>query len=133
MTLMLDATWSYSYAAALAVGSEIEELGFLWYEDPLPALDIPWLPPAQGEAADPADGDRGDAGWAGSMAIDNCDWFEVLPFNRTGDHTLEHLSYGVAGFPVIDSDGEIHAPAGPGLGVDADWELINASVTQIIS
>src|SRR4029077_21257196 len=40
MTLMLDATWSYSYAAALEVGSQIEELGYLWYEDPLPALDI---------------------------------------------------------------------------------------------
>jgi L-alanine-DL-glutamate epimerase-like enolase superfamily enzyme len=68
-----------------------------------------------------------------AMAIDNCDWFEVLPFNRTGDHTLEHLSYGLAGFPVIDSHGDIHAPTGPGLGVDVDWELINASVTQVIS
>jgi L-alanine-DL-glutamate epimerase-like enolase superfamily enzyme len=67
------------------------------------------------------------------MAIDNCDWFEVLPFNRTGDHTLEHLSYGLRGFPVIDSQGDIHAPTGPGLGVEVDWELINASVTQIIS
>jgi L-alanine-DL-glutamate epimerase-like enolase superfamily enzyme len=57
----------------------------------------------------------------------------VLPFNRTGDHTLEHLSYGLSGFPVIDSHGEIHAPTGPGLGVGIDWELINASVTQVIS
>jgi L-alanine-DL-glutamate epimerase-like enolase superfamily enzyme len=40
MTLMLDATWSYSYAAALEVGLKIQELGYLWYEDPLPALDI---------------------------------------------------------------------------------------------
>jgi L-alanine-DL-glutamate epimerase-like enolase superfamily enzyme len=68
-----------------------------------------------------------------AMAIDNCDWFEVLPFNRTGDYTLEHLSYGLAGFPVIDSHGDIHAPTGPGLGVDVDWELINASVTQVVS
>ncbi len=29
------------------------------------------------------------------MAIDNCDWFEVLAFNRAGEHSLEHLSYGL--------------------------------------
>src|SRR6185437_9990683 len=40
MALMLDASWSYSYAAALQVGSRIQELGFLWYEDRRPALDI---------------------------------------------------------------------------------------------
>ncbi len=40
MTLMLDPSWSYSYAAALEVGLKIEELGYLCYEDPLPALDI---------------------------------------------------------------------------------------------
>jgi L-alanine-DL-glutamate epimerase-like enolase superfamily enzyme len=67
-----------------------------------------------------------------AMAIDNCDWFEVLPFNRTGDHTLEHLSYGLADFPVIDADGDIHAPTGPGLGVEVDWELINASITDVV-
>ena len=31
-----------------------------------------------------------------AMAIDNCDWFEILAFNRSGDHGLEHLSYGLA-------------------------------------
>jgi hypothetical protein len=56
----------------------------------------------------------------------------VLPFDRTGDHTLENLSYGSAGFPTIDSHGDIHASIRPGLGVDIDWELINASVTQVI-
>src|ERR1700754_3576009 len=29
------------------------------------------------------------------MAIDNCNWLEVLPFNRTGDHSLDHFSYGL--------------------------------------
>jgi L-alanine-DL-glutamate epimerase-like enolase superfamily enzyme len=39
-TLMLDSTWSYRYPEALKVGRAIEELGFLWYEDPLNEEDI---------------------------------------------------------------------------------------------
>jgi L-alanine-DL-glutamate epimerase-like enolase superfamily enzyme len=40
MDLMLDSTWGYSYAEALRVGLAIQELGFLWYEDPLPPNDL---------------------------------------------------------------------------------------------
>ena len=50
-----------------------------------------------------------------------------------GDQSFWRLSYGLSGFPIIDSHGDIHAPTGSGLGVDVDWELINASVTQLIS
>lgn len=39
-TLMLDATWSYTYADAVRVGRAIERLGYLWYEDPLNEEDI---------------------------------------------------------------------------------------------
>jgi L-alanine-DL-glutamate epimerase-like enolase superfamily enzyme len=38
--LMLDSTWSYRYPEALRVGRAIEDLGFLWYEDPLNESDI---------------------------------------------------------------------------------------------
>lgn len=191
MALMLDSTWSYSYADAVDVGRAIEELGFLWYEDPLPAQDIhgyrrlkqrlriPLMATevtpgglaalAHWVVTDATDYLRGDVVVKGgitglvkiahlaeafglaceihdgynamnnvanlhvAMAIDNCDWFEVLPFNRSGDHTLEHLSYGLAGFPEIDAHGELHAPTGPGLGVEVDWELINSAVTQVVS
>lgn len=34
--LMLDSTWSYNYEQTLRVGRAIEQLGFHWYEDPLP-------------------------------------------------------------------------------------------------
>lgn len=190
MALMLDPTWSYSYAEALDVGRELEELGYLWYEDPLPPLDIhgyrrlkqhlriplmatevtpgglaalpQWivseatdylrgdvvikggitglmkiahLAEAFGLACEIHDGYNAMNNVANlhvAMAIDNCDWFEVLPFNRTGDHTLEHLRYGLANFPIIDAHGDIHAPTGPGLGVEVDWELINGSITQAI-
>jgi L-alanine-DL-glutamate epimerase-like enolase superfamily enzyme len=40
MALMLDSTWGYTYAEALRVGLVLEELGYEWYEDPLPAEDI---------------------------------------------------------------------------------------------
>ncbi len=39
-TLMLDSRASYDIGEALKVGRAIEELGFLWYEDPLPYADI---------------------------------------------------------------------------------------------
>lgn len=38
--LMLDACWAYGYADALKLGRAIEELGYLWYEDPLRDEDI---------------------------------------------------------------------------------------------
>jgi len=40
MALMLDSSWGYTYPEALRVGRAIEELGYEWYEDPLPADDI---------------------------------------------------------------------------------------------
>jgi hypothetical protein len=62
------------------------------------------------------------------MAIDNCDWFEVLAFNRTGDHSLAHFSDGLTEPFEVDPSGDVHAPVGPGLGATADWDLINSSV-----
>jgi L-alanine-DL-glutamate epimerase-like enolase superfamily enzyme len=40
MALMLDSSWGYTYSEALKVGLAIEELGYEWYEDPLPADDL---------------------------------------------------------------------------------------------
>jgi L-alanine-DL-glutamate epimerase-like enolase superfamily enzyme len=185
MTLMLDSSWDYSYPEALRVGRAIEELGYHWYEDPLPAhdvhgyrelrrhLDIPllatettlgglhtlpqWITPRATDFL------RGDVVIKGGitgllkiahlaeafnmncevhdgynalgnvanlhvvMAISNCDWFEVLPFNRSGDHSLEHLSYGLTRPLEIDGEGLLHAPTEPGLGYEVDWELIDSA------
>ena len=57
----------------------------------------------------------------------------MLAFNRSGEHSLEHLSYGLAEPLAIDGHGIVHAPTGPGLGVDIDWELINSAVERIVS
>ncbi len=39
-TLMLDSTWAYDYTEAVRVGRAVEEMGYLWYEDPLHDQDI---------------------------------------------------------------------------------------------
>jgi L-alanine-DL-glutamate epimerase-like enolase superfamily enzyme len=66
------------------------------------------------------------------MAIDNCDWLEVLAFNRAGDHSLAHFSYGLIEPFTVDAEGYVHAPTGPGLGVGVDWPLINSSVHAVV-
>ena len=68
-----------------------------------------------------------------TMAIPNCDWFEVLSFNRPGEHDLEHLNYGLAGEIDIDADGMAHAPTAPGLGIAVDWELIDSAKSGEVS
>jgi hypothetical protein len=60
------------------------------------------------------------------MAIPNCEWFEVLTFNTTGEFGLERLSYGLTEPVRIDSDGYVHARMRPGLGYDVDWDVISA-------
>jgi L-alanine-DL-glutamate epimerase-like enolase superfamily enzyme len=67
------------------------------------------------------------------MAMPNCDWFEALAFNRAGNHSLEHLNYGLAEPLVIDAEGFLHAPMGPGLGIEVDWELIDSARLGVVA
>ncbi len=67
------------------------------------------------------------------MAIPNCEWFEVIAFNKAGHYGLEHLNYGLADPIEIDAEGLVHAPTGPGLGIGIDWELINSAKAGEIS
>jgi len=39
-TLMLDASWAYDYPTAIKVGRALEELDFLWLEDPLGEWEV---------------------------------------------------------------------------------------------
>ena len=68
-----------------------------------------------------------------TMAMPNCDWFEVLAFNPAGHYGLEHLSYGLAQPIEIDGAGLIHAPTGPGLGFGVDWELIDSARLGVVT
>ncbi len=185
MALMLDSSWGYGFGEAIEVGRAIEDLAYLWYEDPLPAedihgyvrlkrvLSIPLMATEitrgglyslpQWIVTGATDFLRGDvvikggitgmmkiahlaeafamncevhSGYNASgnlanlhvtMAIDNCDWYEVITFNRSGHHELDHLDYGLVEPFRIDDHGLLHAPDGPGLGIDIDWDLINSA------
>lgn len=61
-----------------------------------------------------------------AVAIPNCNWFEVLAIQSTGDYEIKHLHWGLTE-PLDVKNGVARAPDKPGLGYDIDWELINAS------
>ena len=182
--VMLDSTWSYDYPAALKVGLAIQDMGYLWYEDPLAdedilsyvklrqKLDIPIMAteyPAGGldtypiwltqQATDYLRGDIPNKGGLTTMlktahlaeafhmryeihhsgnslnnlanlhlalAIPNTTYFEVLL--PDGAH-----KYGMAKELEIDSQGMLHAPTGPGLGADIDFDLIKRKTEAVLA
>ncbi len=52
-----------------------------------------------------------------SMAIDNCDYYEVFPASGAN-------KYGLVEDIEVDEKGLVHAPEGPGLGYEIDWDLV---------
>ncbi len=182
-TLMLDSVWSYGYEDALRVGRAIEELGFFWYEDPLPEddiygyvklcrkLDIPVLATeyapgglygmTQWVLQGATDMLRGDVALKGgitalvkiahlaeafrmkceihhggnslnnvanlhvTMAVPNCDYFEVLLPDAV-------QKYGLVEDITVDGEGYVHAPTAPGLGYAIDWELVRRRTTRVL-
>ena len=68
-----------------------------------------------------------------ALAVHNCDWLEVLAFTAADAPSLEHWNYGLATPMTVDGSGYVHAPPGPGLGAQVDWDLINSSVAAVIS
>ena len=181
--IMLDATWSYDYPAALRVGQAIEGLGFYWYEDPLDEEDmlnyvklrqklaIPLMATeyspgglysyAQWLHLQATDYLRGDVAVKGgitgilkaahlaeafkmnyeihhggnslnnvanlhvTMAIQNCEYFEVLLPGAA-------QKYGLQQDIEVDKDGYVHAMNEPGLGAAIDFELIKKKTTATL-
>jgi L-alanine-DL-glutamate epimerase-like enolase superfamily enzyme len=60
------------------------------------------------------------------MATHNSDFFEMLL-----PHDLE--AYGLTENIVVDAEGFVHAPTGPGLGYEIDWELVEQRTTRTLS
>ena len=60
------------------------------------------------------------------MATVNSDFFEVLLPERS------HLVRAPGDF-VVDAEGYIHAPPGPGLGYEIDWELVEKHTTRTLT
>jgi L-alanine-DL-glutamate epimerase-like enolase superfamily enzyme len=61
-----------------------------------------------------------------TMAIPNCEYFEVLLPD-------EAQKRGLVQDIEIDAEGFIHAPTAPGLGYEIDWELIEHNKTAVLS
>jgi L-alanine-DL-glutamate epimerase-like enolase superfamily enzyme len=61
-----------------------------------------------------------------TMAIPNCDYFEVLQ----PDHAQKH---GLVRDIEVDAEGLVHAPTGPGLGYEIDWELIERNKVAVLT
>jgi L-alanine-DL-glutamate epimerase-like enolase superfamily enzyme len=53
-----------------------------------------------------------------TMAVPNCEYFEVLQPDAAQKH-------GLVQDIEVDAAGLVHAPTAPGLGYEIDWELIN--------
>jgi L-alanine-DL-glutamate epimerase-like enolase superfamily enzyme len=60
-----------------------------------------------------------------TMGVANCEYFEVLQPDSAQKH-------GLVNDIEVDSDGFVHAPTGPGLGYEIDWELIRRNQTRIV-
>ncbi len=61
-----------------------------------------------------------------TMAIPNCDYFEVLQPDSAQKH-------GLVRDIEVDAEGFVHAPTGPGLGYEIDWDLIERNKVGIVS
>jgi L-alanine-DL-glutamate epimerase-like enolase superfamily enzyme len=57
-----------------------------------------------------------------ACAMRNCDYFEVLVPETS-------YRYGLKRYVDIDPHGYVHAPSGPGLGVEVDWDYIENNTT----
>ena len=60
-----------------------------------------------------------------TMAINNCDYYEVFPANGAN-------KYGLVEDIEVDGQGLVHAPQKPGLGVEIDWELVKRNMVAVI-
>jgi L-alanine-DL-glutamate epimerase-like enolase superfamily enzyme len=60
-----------------------------------------------------------------AMAIRNCEYFEVLLPDAAN-------KYGLVQEIAVDAQGLVHAPMGPGLGVEIDFELIKHNTQSVL-
>ncbi len=61
-----------------------------------------------------------------TMAIPNCDYFEVLQPDAA-------QKYGLLQDIEVDNEGYVHAPTAPGLGYEIDWELIERNTVGVLT
>jgi L-alanine-DL-glutamate epimerase-like enolase superfamily enzyme len=60
-----------------------------------------------------------------TMAVNNCDYYEVFPANGANKFALvEDIE--------VDDQGLVYAPEKPGLGYEIDWELVKRETVQVV-
>jgi len=60
-----------------------------------------------------------------AMAVDNCEYFEVLLPEAA-------QKYGLVSDIEVDRQGLVHAPEKPGLGYEIDWNLVKSKKTRVL-
>jgi L-alanine-DL-glutamate epimerase-like enolase superfamily enzyme len=60
-----------------------------------------------------------------TMAITNCDYYEVFPCSGAN-------KFGLVADIEVDDQGLVYAPTKPGLGYDIDWELVEREKVQVV-
>jgi len=60
-----------------------------------------------------------------TMAINNCDYYEVFPAHGAN-------KYGLVTDIEVDGQGLVHAPEEPGLGFEIDWDLVKRETVQVV-
>jgi len=60
-----------------------------------------------------------------TMAIPNCDYYEVFPANGAN-------KYGLVEDIEVDEHGLVYAPEGPGLGYQIDWPLVKENTIEVM-
>jgi L-alanine-DL-glutamate epimerase-like enolase superfamily enzyme len=60
-----------------------------------------------------------------TMAINNCDYYEVFPASGANKFALvEDIE--------VDDKGLVYAPEKPGLGYEIDWDLVRRETVQVV-
>jgi L-alanine-DL-glutamate epimerase-like enolase superfamily enzyme len=60
-----------------------------------------------------------------TMGVPNCEYFEVLQPDSA-------QKYGLVDDIEVDGEGFVHAPTGPGLGYEIDWDLVRRNQTRVV-
>lgn len=59
-----------------------------------------------------------------TMAIPNCDYYEVFPCSGAN-------KYALVNDIEVDENGMVHAFEGPGLGAEIDWDLVDRETIEV--
>ena len=60
-----------------------------------------------------------------TMAIDNCDYYEVFPCSGAN-------KFGLVEDIEVDEQGMVYAPEKPGLGYEVDWKLVEREKVGVV-